>query len=128
LCPAGDAARSSLAAAGGTAFANCTPVPGTLQSDGTYQNGSYCHIDLVQDLTSLGYALANYFGTTGEGLRPCSLGFPSPPEDGRVYDYATMQATYTLTGRQLVQSTDGCQTGNWHSNGCTSTKGPTWTG
>jgi hypothetical protein len=39
---------------------------------------------------------------------------PSPPDDGRVYDYSTMQATYTLTGRQLLQSIDGCQTGDWY--------------
>jgi hypothetical protein len=105
---------SLLAAAGGTAIPNCTPVPGTLQSDGTYLNGSYCHLDLVPDASSLGYDLASYFGTTGDGPRPCSLMSPSPPEDGRVYDYATMQATYTLTGRQLTQSADGCQTGDWY--------------
>jgi hypothetical protein len=25
-----------------------------------------------------------------------------------------MQATYTLTGRQLTQSADGCHTGDWY--------------
>jgi hypothetical protein len=103
---------SLLADAGRTGRPGCTPVPGTLQGDGTYQNGTYCHVDLAQNPSSLA-SIADYISYTG-GPRPCSLMSPAVPEDGRVYDYGNMQATYTLTGRRLTQSTDSCQTGDWY--------------
>jgi hypothetical protein len=104
---------SQLAIAGGTAPLGCTSSPGTLESDGTYQNGVYCHVDLAEDPNAIARLFAS-FGSIG-GPPTCSPTFPPLPSDGGVYDYSSMEVTYTPTGAttrtELTESPDGCQTG-----------------
>jgi hypothetical protein len=103
---------SNLAIAGGTAPLGCTSSPGTLESDGTYQNGIYCHLDLAEAPN----AIARLFESFGsDGAPPsCSPTFPPLPSDGRVYDYSSMEVSYTPAGAtartRLTQFPDGCQT------------------
>jgi hypothetical protein len=104
---------SNLAIAGGTAPFGCTSSPGTLETDGTYQNGFYCHLDLAENPNAMA-RLFESFGSDGEPPS-CSPTFPPLPSDGRVYDYSSMEVSYTPTGAtartRLTQFPDGCQTG-----------------
>jgi hypothetical protein len=107
---------SQLAIAGGIALPGCTSSPGTLESDGTYQNGTYCHFDLVEN-PDLSTSLFTTFGDTGPPI-PCEFSLGWPPTDGRTADYWSLQITFTPSGGPstiLTRASDSsCTDGQWY--------------
>jgi hypothetical protein len=122
---------SLLAAAGGTARPNCTPVAGTPNNPtgtlGTVSpRGTYCHYDLTTQ-TDFGAALQNAIGAIAASLVSCEYPVPPPPAGYIMLSTTDVEVTLTTSGGSTpltrAPGDDCAQGGGWFYKSFDATSG-----